>query len=132
MRRIVIPYTASVNCAFGLVTAVSATNIRRRRRCPRMCHRRRINAIFAPLIGKCPPPARSRRFQLARRCFDWSVDLRYRRQVQGGDDAGVASTPLDTAGLAALIDDFESLYERKFGRGSAYREAGIGDDDVSG
>jgi N-methylhydantoinase A len=36
-----------------------------------------------------------------------------------------AATPLDAGGLTNLIDDFESLYERKFGKGSAYREAGI-------
>jgi N-methylhydantoinase A len=24
-----------------------------------------------------------------------------------------------------LVDDFEALYERKYGKGSAYREAGI-------
>ena len=29
------------------------------------------------------------------------------------------------AGLDQLIADFEALYERKFGKGSAYREAGI-------
>jgi N-methylhydantoinase A len=36
-----------------------------------------------------------------------------------------APTPLDDAGLAQLIADYEALYERKFGKGSAYREAGI-------
>ena len=36
-----------------------------------------------------------------------------------------ASTPLDEAGLGILVSDFEALYERKYGKGSAYRGAGI-------
>ena len=36
-----------------------------------------------------------------------------------------AATPLDAAGLARLVADFEALYEQRYGKGSAYREAGI-------
>jgi N-methylhydantoinase A len=32
---------------------------------------------------------------------------------------------LDAAGMRQLVSDFEALYERKYGEGSAYREAGI-------
>ena len=32
---------------------------------------------------------------------------------------------LDDAGVRRLMDDFEQLYERKYGRGSAYRDAGM-------
>ena len=37
---------------------------------------------------------------------------------------------MDGAALKGLIDDFEALYERKYGKGSAYREAGDRDDPV--
>jgi len=57
--------------------------------------------------------------------MEWSVDLRYARQVHELTTPVRASTPLDDQGLAMLISDFEALYERKFGKGSAYREAGI-------
>jgi N-methylhydantoinase A len=57
--------------------------------------------------------------------MEWSVDLRYCRQVHEVTTQVHAPTPLDAAGLAKLVDDFEALYERKFGKGSAYREAGI-------
>ena len=33
--------------------------------------------------------------------------------------------PMDAAALERLIADFEGLYERKYGKGSAYREAGV-------
>jgi N-methylhydantoinase A len=36
-----------------------------------------------------------------------------------------AKTPLDDAGMKRLMDDFEALYERKYGKGSAYRDAGM-------
>ena len=36
-----------------------------------------------------------------------------------------AATPLDDAGCDTLVNDFEALYERKFGKGSAYRGAGM-------
>jgi N-methylhydantoinase A len=57
--------------------------------------------------------------------MEWSVDLRYSRQVHEVTTPVAADTPLDAAGLARLVDDFEALYERKYGKGSAYREAGI-------
>ena len=34
-------------------------------------------------------------------------------------------TPIDDGGLARLVSDFEAQYERKYGKGSAFREAGI-------
>ena len=34
-------------------------------------------------------------------------------------------TPLDEASLSQIVDDFEALYERKYGKGSAFREAGM-------
>ena len=36
-----------------------------------------------------------------------------------------AEVPLDKNGLERLVQDFESLYEAKYGKGSAYRDAGI-------
>jgi N-methylhydantoinase A len=51
--------------------------------------------------------------------------LRYARQVHELTTSVHAPTPLTQEGLDQLIADFEALYERKFGKGSAYREAGI-------
>lgn len=125
VRRIVIPYTASVNCAFGLVTAdvrheYSTTTTLLSDASPEQ-----VNAIFAPLIERARAQLAAEGFADGATHFAWSVDLRYRRQVHEVTTLVHAETPLDAAGLARLIDDFESLYERKFGKGSAYREAGI-------
>jgi N-methylhydantoinase A len=57
--------------------------------------------------------------------MDWSVDLRYSRQVHEVTTPVHAAKPLDDAGVERLVADFEALYERKYGKGSAYREAGM-------
>lgn len=125
VRRIVIPYTASVNCAFGLVTADVRHEYSTTTTLPADASPEEVNAIFAPLTERARKQLEAEGFTGAATRFDWSVDLRYRRQVHEVTTPVRASTPLDRDGLAGLIDDFESLYERKFGKGSAYREAGI-------
>jgi N-methylhydantoinase A len=57
--------------------------------------------------------------------LEWSVDLRYSRQVHEVTTSVRGRTPLDDASLHQLVADFEAQYERKYGKGSAFREAGI-------
>jgi N-methylhydantoinase A len=125
VKRIVVPYTASVNCAFGLVTADVRHEYSTTTTLPSDVDVEQVNAIFAPLAERARLQLEAEGFAAETMRFDWSVDLRYRRQVHEVTTPVRAATPLDTAGLAALVDDFESLYQRKFGKGSAYREAGI-------
>lgn len=125
VRRIVIPYTASVNCAYGLVTADVRHEYATTTTLPAETTPAEVNAIFEPLAERAMAQLAEEGFAEDARRFDWSVDLRYRRQVHEVTTTVRAPTPLDAAGLAQLIDDFEQLYERKFGKGSAYREAGI-------
>ena len=125
VKRIVIPYTASVNCAFGLVTADVRHEYSTTTTLPSDVDVGEVNAIFAPLTERARQQLEAEGFTGEATRFDWSIDLRYRRQVHEVTTPVRATTPLDASGLAALIDDFESLYERKFGKGSAYREAGI-------
>ncbi|QDZ01305.1 hydantoinase/oxoprolinase family protein [Nitratireductor mangrovi] len=125
VRRIVIPYTASVNCAFGLVTADVRHEYSVTRTLPAEVEPEEINAIFAPIAERAARQLASEGFSREAISMNWSVDFRYRRQVHEVTTPVRSCTPLDAAGLKSLIADFESLYERKFGRGSAYREAGI-------
>lgn len=125
VRRIVIPYTASVNCAFGLVTADVRHEYSTTTTLPAEASAEEVNAIFAPLAEQARQQLLSEGFPEDRIALNWSVDLRYRRQVHEVTTPIRAATPLDQAGLETLIADFEALYERKFGKGSAYREAGV-------
>jgi N-methylhydantoinase A len=57
--------------------------------------------------------------------LEWSIDLRYSRQVHEVTTNVRGHTPLDEDGVVQLVADFETQYERKYGKGSAFREAGI-------
>jgi N-methylhydantoinase A len=125
VRRIVIPYTASVNCAFGLATADVRHEYSTTTTLPADAPPEAVDAIFAPLAERALAQLASEGFGPQARRLSCAVDLRYRRQVHEVTTPVRAALPLGAAGLAQLVDDFEALYERKFGKGSAYREAGI-------
>jgi N-methylhydantoinase A len=125
VRRVIIPYTASVNCAFGLISADVAHEYSMTQTLPSTASAEQVNAIFAPMEARARKQLAAEGIRPDRMRMEWSVDLRYSRQVHEVTTAVEATTPLDAAGVARLVDDFEALYERKYGRGSAYREAGI-------
>ena len=125
VRRVVIPYTASVNCAFGLISADIAHEYAATMTLPADTPAERLNALFAPMEERGRRQLEAEGVVGDRVRMEWSVDLRYSRQVHEVTTPVSAPTPLDDAGVARLVDDFEALYERKYGKGSAYREAGI-------
>lgn len=125
-KHLVIPYTASVNCAFGLVSADVVHEYLVTKSLPVDVAPAEIDTLYAPLIEKGIAQLQAEGFGKDRIRLERSVDLRYRRQVheittplRAGADA------LEPDDLGRLVDDFEALYERKYGKGSAYREAGI-------
>ena len=125
VQRIIVPYTASVNCAFGLVSAdivheYSLTTTR-----PVPTPPSEINELFAPLVDRAHAQLTDEGFSDDRISLEWSVDFRYGRQVHEVTTPVRAATPLDEDGFQSLVEDFEALYERKYGKGSAYRDAGI-------
>jgi N-methylhydantoinase A len=125
VKRVVIPYTASVNCAFGLVSADVTHELATTTTLPASTDSGEINRIYAAMEEKALASLRREGFADSAIGFEWSADLRYLRQVHEVTTPVRADRPLDAAGLARLVNDFEALYERKFGKGSAYREAGI-------
>lgn len=125
VKKIVIPYTASVNCAFGLVSADIVHQYSVTKTLPASASPEEINKLYEPLMEKAVAQLRSEGFEDDAIRLDWAVDLRYARQVHELTTPVRAETPLTQEGLTQLLADFEALYERKFGRGSAYREAGI-------
>src|SRR5882757_631996 len=125
VKRIVVPYTASVNCAFGLVSADIVHEYSTTKVLPLPVSRDTVNAVYEPMIEKALAQLAKESFSGDTVQLEWSVDLRYARQVHELTTPVKASTPLDAAGMRRLGSDFEALYERKYGEGSAYREAGI-------
>ncbi len=125
VKRIVVPYTASVNCAFGLVSADIVHEYATTTVLPVPAPAAAVNAIFAPMVDKARRQLGEEGFTGDRVRLDWSIDLRYSRQVHEIATPIRAATPVNDAGLAQLVADYEASYERKFGKGSAYREAGM-------
>ena len=125
VRRIIVPYTASVNCAFGLVSADIAHEYSVTTTRPVPTPANEINDLFAPLVERAHAQLADEGFSDDRISLEWSVDLRYGRQVHEVTTPVHAVTPLDKIGFQTLVDDFEALYERKYGKGSAYRDAGM-------
>jgi N-methylhydantoinase A len=125
MKRVIVPYTASVNCALGLVAADIVHEYSVARTMPAPPPASVINEIQAPMVRRALEQLKSEGISDDRIRLQWSIDLRYGRQVHEVTTPVNAPTPLDDGGVQRLIDDFERLYEQKFGRGSAFRGAGV-------
>jgi N-methylhydantoinase A len=125
VRRMVVPYTASVNCAFGLISADIVHEYATTALLPVPSPADAVNRLFAPMAEKAVRQLAEEGFAGDRVRLDWSIDLRYSRQVHEVTTPVRGRSPLDEAALAQVVTDFEALYERKYGKGSAYREAGM-------
>src|SRR5580704_3487898 len=125
VKKMVVPYTASVNCAFGLVSADIVHEYSLTRVLPVPAPPEEINTIYQPMIERALHQLKSEGFEGPKVKLEWSIDLRYSRQVHEVTTMVRGRTPLDEAALTQLVSDFEAQYERKYGKGSAFREAGI-------
>ncbi len=125
VKRMVVPYTASVNCAFGLVSADIVHEYSVTKVLPVPSPAEDINAIYAPMIERARAQLKDEGFSRDKVKLEWSIDLRYSRQVHEVTTIVRGATPLDEAVLHQLVSDFEAQYERKYGKGSAFREAGV-------
>ncbi|CAB4956510.1 unannotated protein [freshwater metagenome] len=125
VKKIVIPYTASVNCAFGLISADIVHEYSVVKTLPMPASLSEFPPLFEPMKEKALKALADEGFTGDKVILDWSVDLRYSRQVHEVTTPLKANLPLTDEGLERLSNDFETLYERKYGKGSAFREAGI-------
>ena len=125
VRRIVVPYTASVNAAFGLLSADIVHEYTVTKTLPMPSPAAEINEIYAPMMARARAQLAAEGFADAAIALDWSVDLRYGRQVHEVTTPVAGGGPMDDDAVGRLSADFEALYERKFGKGSAYRAAGM-------
>jgi N-methylhydantoinase A len=125
VQRVIVPYTAAVNCAFGLVSAdiVHEHAITATLQAP--VDAEKVNKIFDSMVPRAVAQLRREGFDGDRVRLDRSVDLRYMRQVHEVTTPVRNGHRLEDADVATLVQDFERLYERKYGPGSTYRGAGV-------
>lgn len=125
VERIVVPHSASVHGAYGLVTSDVAheDQITRPLRAP--AEPAEVAPIFEELERRARELLAGEGFDEASMVFDRSIDMRYRRQVH------VLTTPLaegegiSEERLERTTAAFERLYQERYGKESAFREAGI-------
>ena len=125
VQRVIVPYTASVNCAFGLASTDVMHDYSATRTLSAPCPADEINGIYEPMISAARQALEQEGFAEDKMRFRQSVGFRYAMQVHEIITPVRAAAPLDEEGLEQLIDDFEALYESRYGKGSAYRDAGI-------
>jgi len=126
IKQVVIPLTASVHGATGLISSDVLYEYGRSDHLIAPFDLERLNQNFSILIAQARRDLESRRFKAADIEIVRNLDMRYRYQVHeltlslppGTDD-------LQKKDLGKLYDDFHELYEKSYGQGSGYREAGM-------
>jgi N-methylhydantoinase A len=125
IRRVIVPYTASVNCAFGLASADVLHEYSAIESVQVPADGARINGIFGRLAQQAASALKLEGFESDRICLERAIGMRYSLQVHEVTTPVKAAGALSDADLAQVVRDFEALYEGRYGKGSAYRDAGI-------
>ena len=125
VNPIIVPHSASVHGAFGLITSDIVHEDQTTSPMKAPWELERINSIFEELRGRVMDQLKQEGFEDNEIRIHRSVDMRYRRQVH------ILTVPVQGQGtlseqdLEATLSLFETLYEERYGKESAYREAGI-------
>ena len=78
VKRIVVPYTAAVNCVFGLVSADVVHEFAHTTTRPVPTPAEEINAIYAPMVERARAQLADEGFGDGDIGLEWSADLRHR------------------------------------------------------
>lgn len=125
IRRIVIPHTASVLCAFGMVASDVLHDYSVVHPMALPVEPSAVNAVLKPMADRARRQLAAEGFGSGRATLEWSMELRYRRQVHQVSTPLSGDLPVTEAMLEQLQTEFEQAYERRYGPGSSYRGAGI-------
>ncbi len=125
IQQVVIPLTASVHGATGLISSDVVYEYGKSDHVVVPVEAARVNENFSGLLERALSDLCAAGFEESDILINRSVDMRYRYQVHELNvpfSAGSAAvTDNDMESLYALFDE---LYEKAFGQGSGYREAG--------
>jgi N-methylhydantoinase A len=125
IRQVVIPLTASVHGATGLISSDVVYEYGKSDHVVMPVDPSRVNDNFSGLLQRALKDLRAAGFSESDIQIMRSVDMRYRYQVHELNVPFVGGTTAITeADMEALSALFDELYEKAFGQGSGYREAG--------
>ena len=122
---VVVPHSAAVHGAFGLTTSDIVHEDQTTHPMHDPVDLAKLEQIFNELTENVRGQLVEEGFEEDRIVIGRSIDMRYRRQVH------ILTVPVQGDGrvgeeaLERTVARFEELYEEKYGKESAYREAGI-------
>ncbi|MGQ0567903.1 MAG: hydantoinase/oxoprolinase family protein, partial [Armatimonadota bacterium] len=125
VHHIVIPHSASVHGAWGLVTSDIVHEDQTTHPLRPPVNLETINGIFDELARRVAAQLRDEGFADRDIRIQRSIEMRYRRQVHMVTVPVEEDGPITAALSERTIALFEKLYQGKYGPDSAYREAGI-------
>jgi len=125
VKKVIIPYTASVQGAFGLVSAdiVHEDQLDRPMWVP--TDPDAVNAAFKGLIEKTKGQLEMEGFEDKDIAIHRAIDMRYRRQIHVVTVPVEAGESVKKGDLEHTYDIYEKMYEERYGKGSAFKEAGM-------
>jgi N-methylhydantoinase A len=125
IRQVVVPLTASVHGATGLISSDVVYEYGKSDHMVVPVETTRVNENFSGLLERALSDLRAAGFEESDVLVNRSVDMRYRYQVHELNVPFPAGTTAITAKeMEDLYTLFDDLYEKAFGQGSGYREAG--------
>jgi len=125
IKEIVVPLTASVHGATGLVSSDVVYDYGRSERLSVPAELKRVREIFVGLVERSSASLRAAGFRDSEIKIIRSLDMRYRQQVHELNvPFPVGNNELTEQDLEATYERFDELYELTYGPGAGYREAG--------
>jgi N-methylhydantoinase A len=122
---VVIPLTASVHGATGLISSDVAYEYGKSDPLIVPADLKRVNANFTELVEKAYRDLSSAGFEISDIEISRSVDMRYRYQVHELNvPFPTGQSEITEKDMTDLYSRFDELYEKSYGKGSGYREAG--------
>ncbi|MBI4321726.1 MAG: hydantoinase/oxoprolinase family protein [Chloroflexi bacterium] len=124
VSEVVVPYAASVFSAFGLVLSDVVHQYFVAEHLRMLVPPATVNGIFTSMERKAVDQLVAEGFPRESIVLERALDMRFGRQVHVMA-APVKAGSLSDADVAAVCDQFEALYEQRYGKGSGHRQAGI-------
>jgi N-methylhydantoinase A len=126
VKQIVIPLTASVHGATGLISSDVLYEYGRSDHLIAPLDVMRLNENFSSLIAQARRDLSVRGFKDEDMEMVRSLDMRYRYQVHELTlSLAPGAAELTKSDVESLYEDFHEFYEKSYGKGSSYREAGM-------
>jgi N-methylhydantoinase A len=123
--RVIIPYTASVHSALGLLASDVSHEHLEIHQMQRPFDLDVINRIFARLMETARAGLAAEGFEAAGVVLEKSLSLRYQRQVHELLTPVPGGGRLTRRDLDRVLDEFDALYEQRYGKGSALKEGNV-------